>query len=68
MMMVGAPRADRAAEMTVEVLGSRGGRSPGLGPGGGLGTMRGDVVSGPEGGEVMITSARAGADLTPRVH
>jgi len=69
MMMVSAPGADRAAEMTVEVLGgSGGGRRPGAGPGGGLGTMKGDVVSGPEGGEVMVTSARAGTDLTPRVH
>ena len=56
--------ADRAAEMTVEVLVRGGGRGPGAWcRGGGLGT-EGDVVRGPEGGEVVITRAR----LTPGVH
>ena len=66
--------ADRAAEVTVEVLGSGGGRGPRACPGGGLGTMmQRDVVSRPEGGEIVTsatrdTSGRVGTSLTPRVH
>ena len=61
--MLMKPGADGAAQMTVEVL-VRGGRGPGAWcPGGGLGT-EGDVVRGPEGGEVVVTRTR----LTPRVH
>ena len=68
MMMVMPRRAHGATEVTVEVL-VRGGRGPGAwpGPGGGLGT-EGDVVSGPEGGEVVTSAGTGTSRLTPRVH